>query len=577
MPGDHEKRMLEKGWNNHLSIGPVGSASINQYAFTPDDNTRASDIMFDQDGYDQPGSPIAKSRNELLSRPKPLTAYASISTTLGFVHHEGTDQSKELDVIRYVLARESIILKLQNLCYKISQCDILVQSSMVLESELLDTLALMRATTVNFLEIISIWRKSADDFDPRNPRTFIWEGQNYTLKIVRDLDFLADQQMLVDSLQLTSEKMRANPLMLPNTLEEGDSCVDEIERAIFDSCGQREGDFFEERLRVRKAEKVLLVELENHGDIRNFDQRRISNGNNVISCSGNECKGDEMSEKENRDVALLTRRLSDVMLHKKNDRIVDDISDKCYQFNSSTRNKKGTARSSPPSPRRCLSLPRGSVSSLPRPVTTEGIRKTSNRSPDHMISQNNFFDVSNDIIEGKKGFYGIGNSGEFKNKGKGEGTEYHSDRLDFLTLDYEVQERARSADSQKSRTSQNNIAQNNMGMISLSSYEIEQLGKIEYPPQRLVLAAAATVVILLAANGNGDEVKLISFSPRLFFYYFYVVILLLFFCFLYYSCEILHLFSKIEERNAKRLMINCSFDSITDRFHKMFLFLSLSI
>ena len=78
---------------------------------------------------------------------------------------------------------------------------------------------------------------------------------------------------------------------------------------------------------------------------------------------------------------------------------------------------------------------------------------------------------------------------------------YYSDGFDFLTLDYEEQERARTADSQMSRSSQNN-----MGMISLSSYEIEQLGKIEYPPQRLVLAAAATVVILLAAKGEGDEV-----------------------------------------------------------------------
>ena len=87
-----------------------------------------------------------------------------------------------------------------------------------------------------------------------------------------------------------------------------------------------------------------------------------------------------------------------------------------------------------------------------------------------------------------------------KIKGKGEGSEYHSDGFDFLTFDYEEQERARTADSQMSRSSQNNIAQN-MGMISLSSYELVQIARIEYPPQRLVLAAAATVVILLAAKG----------------------------------------------------------------------------
>ena len=500
MPGNHDNQMLEKGWNNHLFINPTGFTCANQYAFTPENNSRAFSSVSDHERFEQAASPVVRNRDVLLNRPKPLTAYASISTTLGFVHHEGTDQSKELDVIRNILARESIILKLQNLCHKISQCDILVQSSMVLESELLDTLALMRATTVKFLETVSIWRESADTFDLTKPRAFLWEGQNYILKIVRDLDFLADQQMLVESLQLTSEKMRANPLMLPNTLEEGDSLVDEIERAVFDSCGQREGDFFDERLRVRKAERVLLVEIGIHDTSDRNKYRMSANDTDIESSSDEKHKGDEMSEKEKREVALLTSRLSDVMLNN------DDIRNQSIHDKSSGNVRSGTARSSPSSPRRCLSLLRGNISAIPRPETTEGIRKPSNRSSDHTIVKDNYFTSADEISDGQKG---ITDANEYlqslKIKGKGEVSEFHSDGFDFLTLDYEEQERARTADSQMSRSSQNNIAQN-MGMISLSSYELVQIARIEYPPQRLVLAAAATVVILLAAKGEGDEV-----------------------------------------------------------------------
>jgi hypothetical protein len=206
------------------------------------------------------------SRNSSCSRPKPRTAYSSISTTLRFKHHQGTDTVKELDVVKYILARESILLKLKNLCHEINQCDVLVQSSTALESELLDTLALMRETTTNYLDILTIWRESCTQYEPHNPRKFVWDGQNYTLKVTRDLDFLADQALLVSSLQLQQTKMLANPLMLPNTLEEGDTWIDPLQRASTDAGGDTEGFFFEERLRVRRAERVLLMELELSSD-----------------------------------------------------------------------------------------------------------------------------------------------------------------------------------------------------------------------------------------------------------------------------------------------------------------------
>ena len=156
------KEQLEKGWNNDLKVRQTVGLVGNKHIFSPDDNVKPFvESKSEVELFDPTVSSIARGRLELSSRPKPLTAYASISTTLGFVHHDGTDEAKELDVIRYIMARESIILKLQNLCHKIGQCDKLVQSSMLLESELLDTLALMRATTVNFVEVLCSWRESS--------------------------------------------------------------------------------------------------------------------------------------------------------------------------------------------------------------------------------------------------------------------------------------------------------------------------------------------------------------------------------------------------------------------------------
>jgi hypothetical protein len=82
------------------------------------------------------------------------------------------------------------------------------------------------------------------------------------MKIIGDLDFLAEIIPLVEALQLAPAKMRANPLMLPNTLDEGDTWIDPMERATFDAGGENEGALYEERYRIRIAERVLLQEIE---------------------------------------------------------------------------------------------------------------------------------------------------------------------------------------------------------------------------------------------------------------------------------------------------------------------------
>jgi hypothetical protein len=276
---------LETGWDNRLTIGPINLRS-NQHSYGTIRASVSADTAKDD-------SRIGRAGSAYEMRPKPLTAYSSISTTLGFKHHKGTDELKELAVVRSILAREGVLLKLQNLCDKISKCDVLVQSSMILESELLDTLALMRTTTMNFTESLSIWRDSATKTKLQNPRVFEWEDQNYTLKIINDLDFLADQPVLLASLKLTKSTMKSNPLMLSNTLEHLDLHTDPERSASIDSGGQSDGEVFLERLRIRKAEKIILIEKSLFADSSSRTSKR---GKCVLSQMSEECKNDEQNE-----------------------------------------------------------------------------------------------------------------------------------------------------------------------------------------------------------------------------------------------------------------------------------------
>ena len=189
------------------------------------------------------------------------TEFDSISSTFGFQHHEGTNYQLELKIMKEILIRQGLLMTLQHICGYLN--DKRKESLEQLEGEqIILTLKKIRDCTVNLLELIQLWRQSSEKFEAHVPRPFYWEGENYVLKLVIDLDFLAETPAIVHALHLPSEKYLSNPLMLPNTLHEGDVSTDPRERAQFDVGGEAEGVVFEERLRIRKAEQLLLREVE---------------------------------------------------------------------------------------------------------------------------------------------------------------------------------------------------------------------------------------------------------------------------------------------------------------------------
>lgn len=143
-------------------------------------------------------------------------------------------------------------------------------------NEFLQLLSQIRESTLNYLEALCLWRQTAYSLSP-SPllppvlRPFIWKGNNYTVKIVNDLDFLTENDILMNGLLsniIPTQQVRCNPLMLTNNLEDPDTWMDPHDRAVKDAAaasggqGQLEGAQFEVKLRLRYAERILLQELE---------------------------------------------------------------------------------------------------------------------------------------------------------------------------------------------------------------------------------------------------------------------------------------------------------------------------
>eukprot|EP01032_Pedospumella_encystans_P018712 gene18712-21293_t len=130
---------------------------------------------------------------------------------------------------------------------------------------ILENLAQLRETTLNYLEAVCRWRQSIPNAVSGTPRPFIWEKKNYTIRLVTDLDFLASNYFIIQALNISPEQFRSNPLMLTNNLNDPSTWVDPAIRAAQDTGGINTGPIYESRLRLRYAERILLQEIEMYG------------------------------------------------------------------------------------------------------------------------------------------------------------------------------------------------------------------------------------------------------------------------------------------------------------------------
>lgn len=201
-----------------------------------------------------------------------------------FKHVEGTSVYLENQIVSQIISRErlwklvskSIESYKENYKYnqlRIQYCD-----------NILDLFVQIRNSTVLYVQSLTKWRMSIEDFDdynPLDPLPFMWKGYNYTMKIIQEFNFLKNEERLLLDLKFPVDKIQFNPLMLSNTLLDFDDGNEPSIKANLDIEAIRLGqmkfadnddvideneieNLLKERLELRKCERILLQELQQY-------------------------------------------------------------------------------------------------------------------------------------------------------------------------------------------------------------------------------------------------------------------------------------------------------------------------
>ena len=161
------------------------------------------------------------------------------------------DQKLEFKVLKAITVRESILVKLRKIAHY--KEDDLQEDGLHNVQHLL---AQIRGATVNVIEAIERWRASNNTPN----QVYHWKNVNYLIKITYDINFLSLNTLIMNKLDVDIDKFRYNPLMLPNTINEPLKFEDPAEQAIVDNGGHKYGTMYNDRIRLRIAEKAVRHE-----------------------------------------------------------------------------------------------------------------------------------------------------------------------------------------------------------------------------------------------------------------------------------------------------------------------------
>ncbi|GAB9466182.1 hypothetical protein Gpo141_00003563 [Globisporangium polare] len=122
---------------------------------------------------------------------------------------------EELVLLKEVTMREGLLRKLTNLVKSATQDqDFGVERG----NELLHLLLQLRDASVQVVQAVAHWHVSLRP----GPCTFCYDGKNYLLKMVSDLNFLAKTKSLGQILGVNPARMKQNPFMTPAPIPERD-------------------------------------------------------------------------------------------------------------------------------------------------------------------------------------------------------------------------------------------------------------------------------------------------------------------------------------------------------------------
>ena len=272
-----QPQIRQKKWDNTISIQQVPKRKIQMFrdlnAFKGRLTDSSSANLPNQKNYDHNTAAVFSNNHQKFLPAFPFSSsLESIITNLGFQHHSGTDALLEMEVIKLIIHREGFVMELKNLSESILKDKGMNEKD---GRRVLELLSQLKRCTVAYIEALCLWRQGNISLGKSNKhsqgqqnsqRGFIWEGSNYTIKLTKDLDFLAKNSTIVSALGVSSsQQLQSNPLMLPNTLDDVNTWMDPYDRAAIDSENNGEkGDSpqFENRLKLRLAERIILQELE---------------------------------------------------------------------------------------------------------------------------------------------------------------------------------------------------------------------------------------------------------------------------------------------------------------------------
>jgi hypothetical protein len=154
---------MEKGWDNHCTVGRKMTQS-KKYGYGFSALLKPIDLTAELQTLSGLNESVENEKAQFFSNPRPVPAYFSIAAALGLKHHEGTDVTLELEVVKRIIARESSLVTLETLGKRLVKMEALQRTTTALENEMLQLLATMREQTVRYLEALATWREQVTSF-----------------------------------------------------------------------------------------------------------------------------------------------------------------------------------------------------------------------------------------------------------------------------------------------------------------------------------------------------------------------------------------------------------------------------
>lgn len=163
--------------------------------------------------------------NRLQSQSEALTGgsnagFGQSGDSIDYAHAAPNNDSdaqsiEELVLLKEVTMREGLLRKLTNLVQSAAQeQDFGVERG----NELLHLLLQLRDASVQVVQAVAHWHASLRP----GPCAFCFDGKNYLLKMVSDLNFLAKTKSLGQILGVNPARMKQNPFMMPAPIPERD-------------------------------------------------------------------------------------------------------------------------------------------------------------------------------------------------------------------------------------------------------------------------------------------------------------------------------------------------------------------